>query len=68
VTTTSPTGVLIVRAWTSSTGLCCRIVLAEDIAAGEQQTLATSGADEACAVVRAWLEDVEARGPSVTTR
>jgi hypothetical protein len=62
--------VLIVRAWrdSSETTVRCRILLSDDVLTGTQRSVAASGTDEVCAVVREWLEDVASRDASVMSR
>ena len=69
MTTDHRTAVLVVRAWrdSSDTTVRCRILIADDILDGAQRSVAASGADEACAVVREWLEGVAAGDVPVTT-
>jgi hypothetical protein len=70
VTPPERTAVLIVRAWRESPEgtVRCRIVLSDDISMAAQRSLAASGTEEVCAIVRDWLEGVSACDAPVMTR
>ncbi len=56
---TDRTGVLVVRAWIEGKppSLRIRIVRTLDISGGQEESTAAASIDEACAVVRGWLEE-----------
>jgi hypothetical protein len=70
VTITERTAVLVVRAWrdAADSGVRCRILLSDDVLSGAERSIAASGADEVCDVVRAWLDGVASGDAPVTSR
>lgn len=53
------TGVLVIRAWINGQppSLRLRITRTADLAARDEESTVTASVDEACAVVRRWLEE-----------
>jgi hypothetical protein len=62
------TGVLVIRAWIEGErpSLRLRITWTLDVSDPVEQSATTTSVEEACAVVRRWLEGFEAEAPSVT--
>jgi hypothetical protein len=52
------TGVLVIRAWIEGDppGVRMRITCAPDISRGQEDSTSAASIDEACAIVRRWLE------------
>lgn len=59
------TGVLVIRAWIDGEppSLRLRITRTADVAARDEESTVTASVDEACTVVRRWLEEF---APAVT--
>lgn len=62
---TDRTGLVIIRAWIEAGSvqpLRAQIRLTTDVSAGFERTLTLSGADEVCATVQEWLDDIVGQG------
>jgi hypothetical protein len=57
------TAVLVIRAWIEGEPptLRMRITHTLDVSLGEDESTAAASVDEACAIVRRWLEELSAR-------
>ena len=63
------TGVLVLRAWRESgVAVRARITHTADVLSDTQTSVAASGVDDICEVVRTWLELFERGDDSVTGR
>jgi hypothetical protein len=61
-------GVLVIRAWVEGDpgGVRMRITCTSDISTREEDATSAASIDEACAIVRRWLEAFAARDGVVT--
>lgn len=62
------TGVLVIRAWIEGEppGVRMRITRVSDISTGAEESTSVASIDEACTIVRRWLEAFVARDGIVT--